>query len=142
MRRVLPELLLAVALAACAPRVPPPNLSLEPAALLAQVRVAGAQVVRVQGDARLRVDGPGARGVVPGFVAVERPDRLRVEIHDFFGNPVSVLVSAGGRLALYDGRGRVFYRGAATPANVARRSEEHTSELQSRGHLVRRLLLE
>src|SRR6266545_1894069 len=120
MRRVLPELLLAIALAACAPRVPPPDLSLEPAALLAQVRVAGAQVVRVQGDARLRVDGPGARGVVPGFVAVERPDRLRVEIHDFFGNPVSVLVSAGGRLALYDGRGRVFYRGAATPANVAR----------------------
>ncbi|HEX9308233.1 MAG TPA: DUF4292 domain-containing protein [Anaeromyxobacter sp.] len=120
MRRLGLELLLAVALAACAPRVPPPNLSLEPVALLAQVRAAGAQVVRVQGESRLRVDGPGARGVAPGFVAVERPDRLRVEVHDFFGNPVSVLVSAGGRLALYDARGRVFYRGAASPANVAR----------------------
>src|SRR6266702_5658148 len=30
----------------------------------------------------------------------------------------------------------------ATRANVWRRSEEHTSELQSRGHLVCRLLLE
>src|SRR5690625_6103408 len=31
---------------------------------------------------------------------------------------------------------------AATPSGVIARSEEHTSELQSRGHLVCRLLLE
>ena len=31
-----------------------------------------------------------------------------------------MLVTAGGRLALYDARARAFYRGAASPANVAR----------------------
>src|SRR5439155_24714832 len=35
-----------------------------------------------------------------------------------------------------------FRRGAVRPRAAARRSEEHTSELQSRGHLVCRLLLE
>src|SRR5690625_6394777 len=34
------------------------------------------------------------------------------------------------------------YSTSGTAANVAQRSEEHTSELQSRGHLVCRLLLE
>ena len=117
MRRLL---LAAAALAACAPRAPPPDLSLDPAALLAQVEAAGAAVSRVQGPARLRVDAPGARGNVPAFVAAERPDRLHVEALDFFGNPAAILVAAGGRLAIYDARARTFYVGAATPENVAR----------------------
>lgn len=108
------------ALAACAPRTPPPDLSLDPAALLAQVEAAGAAVTRVQGPARLRVEAPGARGSVPAFVAAERPDRLHVEALDFFGNPAATLVAAGGRLAIYDARARTFYVGAATPENVAR----------------------
>jgi len=110
----------ALTLAACAPRRPPPDLSLDPAALLAQVEGAGAAVTRVQGEARLRLDAPGARGTVPAFVAVERPDRLHVEALDFFGNPAATLVAAGGRLAIYDARARTFYVGAATGANVAR----------------------
>lgn len=110
----------AAALAACTPRVPPPDLSLEPAPLLAQVQAAGAAVTRVQGDARLRLDAPGAKGVVPAWVAVERPDRLHVEVLDFFGNPAATLVAAGGRLAIYDARSRAFYRGAATAENLAR----------------------
>lgn len=108
------------ALAACTPRTPPPDLALEPAALLAEVEGAAASVTRVQGEARLRLDAPGARGVVPAWVAVERPDRLHVEALDFFGNPVATLVTAGGRLAIYDARARTFYRGAATAANLAR----------------------
>ena len=110
----------ALTLAACAPRRPPPDLSLDPAALLAQVEAAGAAVTRVQGEARLRLDAPGARGTVPVFVAVERPDRLHVEALDFFGNPAATLVAAGGRLAIYDARARTFYVGSATGANVAR----------------------
>jgi hypothetical protein len=110
----------AAALAACAPRTPPPDLSLDPAALLAQVEAAGAAVGRVQGEARLRLDAPGARGVVPAWVAAERPDRLHVEALDFFGNPVAVLVAAGGRLAIYDARARTYFSGAATGANLAR----------------------
>ena len=113
-------LLAATAAMACAPRVPPPDLSLDPAGLLAQVEAAGAVVARVQGEARLRLDAPGAKGVLPAWVAAERPDRLHVEVLDFFGNPSAVLVAAGGRLAIYDARQRTFYRGAATAANLAR----------------------
>lgn len=120
-RRLLAAALAGLAgLAACAPRAPPPDLSLEPPALLAQVEAAGAVVTRVQGPARLRVDAPGTRGSVPAFVAAERPDRLHVEALDFFGNPAAILVAAGGRLAIYDARARTFYVGAATPENVAR----------------------
>src|SRR5437660_8331201 len=36
----------------------------------------------------------------------------------------------------------ICYRSPLNPRHVRRRSEEHTSELQSRGHLVCRLLLE
>lgn len=106
--------------AACTPRRPPPDLSLDPAALLAQVEAAGAAVARVQGEARLGVEAPGARGTVLSFVAAERPDRLHVEALDFFGNPTATLVTDGGRLAIYDARARTFYIGAATAANVAR----------------------
>ena len=110
---------IAAALAACTPRVPPPDLSLEPAALLGQVEAA-AWVTHVQGDARLRLEAPGAKGVVTAWVAAARPDRLHVEVLDFFGNPAATLVSAGGRLAIYDARTRTFYTGAASAANVAR----------------------
>jgi hypothetical protein len=110
---------IAAAVAACTPRVPPPDLALEPAPLLAQVQAA-ASVTHAQGDARLRVDAPGAKGVVTAWVAVERPDRLHVEALDFFGNPAATLVAADGRLAIYDARAGTFYTGAATAANVAR----------------------
>ncbi len=108
-----------LALGACARRAPPPDLSLEPVALLAQVRDAAARVVAVRGAARIRVKGQGS-GSLPAFVAAEKPDRLHLEALDFFGNPAAVLVAAGGRLAIYDARERTYYRGAATARNVAR----------------------
>ncbi len=112
-------MLLAVAFAACTPRVPPPDLSLDPAVLLEQVRARAAAIAAVRGEARVRAKGQGS-AAVPAFVAAQKPDRLRLEALDFFGNPVAVLVVAGGRLAIYDGRERAFYRGAATAENVAR----------------------
>jgi hypothetical protein len=77
-------------------------------------------VPHVQGEARLRVEAPGQRGTASAFVAAERPDRLHIEVLDFFGNPAAVLVTSGGQLAIYDRRARTFYRGKATGANVAR----------------------
>src|SRR5207253_6932640 len=52
--------------------------------------------------------------------------------------------NAAGSSAGRDGARRRFRRPALLAAGLARavRSEEHTSELQSRGHLVCRLLLE
>jgi len=106
--------------AGCHPRQPPADLSLDPAQLLAQVREAQAPVRAVQGEARLRVRSGRGSGNVRQFTAAERPDRIHLEELDFFGNPVAVLVAAGGRFAFYDSRQRVLYRGAATPANLAR----------------------
>src|SRR5690625_6551022 len=47
----------------------------------------------------------------------------------------------GGRRALAQ-RARGLFLGRVEPAQRGQRSEEHTSELQSRGHIVCRLLLE
>lgn len=113
-------LLAVAALAACTPRRPPPDLSLDPAALLAQVRAAQARVSSVRGDARLRVRSPDGSGTVQALVAAERPDRVYVQTLDFFGNTLAVLATSGGALSLYDARARVLYRGPATPENLAR----------------------
>lgn len=106
--------------AGCRPRVPPPDLSLDPAALLAQVQAAQGRVRSVQGEARVHVEAEGRSGTVSQFIAAEAPDRLHLEALDFFGNPAAVLVSADGRFSLYDARRKVLYRGAATPENLAR----------------------
>jgi hypothetical protein len=116
----IPAVAALLAAAACHPKAPPQDLSLEPAELLAQVRLAQARVTAVQGDARVRVDGPGMKGTLPQFIAAQRPDRLHIEALDFFGNPAAVLTAGDGRFALYDARARVFYRGEATPENLAR----------------------
>jgi hypothetical protein len=100
--------------------VPPPDLSLDPAALLAQVERVRSGVERVRGEARVRVEAEAFSGSARHFVAAEKPDRLHVEVLDFFGNPAVVLVTAEGRLALWDARERVFYRGAADAGNLSR----------------------
>jgi hypothetical protein len=110
----------AAALLACGPRRPPPDLSLDPAELLAQVKGAQERVRSVQGEARVSVDASGTDGTVSQFIAAEKPDRLHVEVLDFFGNVAAVLVAGDGRFALYDARAKVLYRGAATPANLSR----------------------
>jgi Domain of unknown function (DUF4292) len=109
-----------LALAGCPPRAPPPDLSLDAAQLLAQVRAAQAKVTSVRGEVRVRVDGPGAKGSVLAFAAAHKPDRVLVQTFDFFGNTASALATSGGELSLYDSRERVVYRGAATPQNLAR----------------------
>jgi hypothetical protein len=119
-RRILaPLAVVAAALAACAPRVPPPDLALEPEELLAQVEAAAAASQAVRGEVRVRAKGHGHVSV-PAFVAAQRPASLHLEALDFFGNPVAVLVVEGGRLSIYDARDRTLYRGRATPENVGR----------------------
>jgi hypothetical protein len=121
LRAALPGAACAALLAGgCRPHVPPPDLSLDPARLLAQVREAAAPIQRVQGEARLRLQAPAGTAGLRQFAAAERPDRVRLEELDFFGNPATVLVTSGGRFWLYDSRKRTLYRGAATPANLSR----------------------
>jgi outer membrane lipoprotein-sorting protein len=113
-------LLALLATAACVRRAPPPDLAADPAALLAQVEATQAKVVSVRGEARVRVDSPSGSGTVTMFVAAARPDRVRLDTLDFFGNAAGVLVADGGRFSLLDLREGVFLRGAATPENLAR----------------------
>jgi len=107
-------------LAGCPRRVPPADLSRDPAVLMGEVQAAQARVRRVHGMARVKISSPGPSGSVTEFVAAEKPDRVRLETLDFFGNPAAVLVAAGGRFAFLDTRENVFYRGEATPENVSR----------------------
>jgi outer membrane lipoprotein-sorting protein len=113
-------LLLLAGGAGCVRRAPPPDLSPDPAALLAQVELTQSRVERVRGEARVKVESPGGSGTVTQLVAAARPDRLRIDALDFFGNPAAALVADGSRFALLDLREGVFYRGAATPENLAR----------------------
>jgi hypothetical protein len=119
-RRAALAALAAFGLAGCHPRVPPPDLSLDPGALLAEVRAAQLKVMSVQGQARVAVDTAQGGGGTEQYLVAVRPGRVRVEAHDFFGNVVALLAVKDGRLALYDARARTFYRGAATPAHLAR----------------------
>ncbi len=121
LRAALPVLACAaLAATGCPRRVPPPDLSLDPARLLAQVEQTAAAVQRVQGEAHLDVQSARGSGGIRQFAAAERPDRVHLEELDFFGNPAAVLVTSGGRFWLYDSRSRTLYRGAATPANLSR----------------------
>jgi hypothetical protein len=108
-----------VLLAGC-PRVPPPDLSRDPSALLDQIRAAQGRVQRVRGSARVQISSPSASGTVNEYAAAEKPDRVHLETLDFFGGPAAVMVAGGGRFAFYDAKEKVFYRGDATPENVSR----------------------
>lgn len=116
-RRLL--LLCAAAASAACPHLPPPGLPEDAEGLRAAVAAAQARVQRVTGSARLRVQTPGASGRLDALVAAERPDRLRLELLDFFGAPAVVLVAAGGRFGFLDVRAGTWTRGQATPENVS-----------------------
>jgi hypothetical protein len=113
--------ILALLLTACAPRGGlSPDLAADPAKLLADVRAKQEVVRRVQGGARIRIDSPDVKGTVSAFAAAEKPARVRIELHDFFGNPAAVLVADGDRFGFYDARSKTFYRGDASAENVSR----------------------
>src|SRR5439155_8376601 len=91
---------------------------------------------------RRRADGRAARLLRP----TGRYQQRAAADHDL--TPVLAapadLVLAGGDVLLHEGGWRVMRADVVVRAGriEAIRSEEHTSELQSRGHLVCRLLLE
>ena len=116
---VLLAAVLSALAAGCAHR-PPAGLARDPHALLDQVRAAQEKVQRVRGTAKVRIASPGLNGTVLEAITAEKPDRVRLETLDFFGNPAAVLVAAGGRFSFLDAREGVLYRGEATPENVSR----------------------
>ena len=117
--RIASAALALVSAAGCV-RAPPPDLSRNPAPLLAQVRAAQEGVSSCRGSARLGLSSPDLSGSLDAWVAAEKSGRLRFEVFDFFGNPAAVLVAGGGRFALLDTRAGTLYRGDDTPENLAR----------------------
>ncbi|MBI3182204.1 MAG: DUF4292 domain-containing protein [Myxococcales bacterium] len=113
---------LAAALAGCPPRF---DFGVhgevrDPTVLLELVSKEEAKVSAVQGEAKIRVDSPKAKGVVSLFVAVEHASRLHLESLSFFGKPEAVLVLDGQSFGLYQAQEGRYYRGPASPQNVSR----------------------
>jgi hypothetical protein len=54
------------------------------------------------------------------FVAVAHPAYIHIEQLDFFNRPQGVLVTDGKDFGLYDAKEAKYYRGPASPANLAR----------------------
>jgi hypothetical protein len=120
MKRCLSTYVALVMMVGCARQHPPPDLSLDPAALLDQASATQRKIVRVAGNARVHVETPAIKGTVQEFVAAEKPDRLHLETMDFFGNVAAVLVADGSRFAFYDAKSATFYEGAPTPQNISK----------------------
>lgn len=88
--------------------------------LLRRIDLAEAAVASVRGEGALALDGPEGKGSAGIYLEAAVPASLRFEQLDFFGRPVSVLVSDGVRLGFYDAQAGRYVRGPATPENLAR----------------------
>ena len=95
--RSLWALVASALLGACHPRVDfgPGGEPSTAADLLKRVAVVESAVVSIKGEARLKLDSPGTKGVVTLFAAVTAPAFVHLESLDFFGKPQGVLVSDG-----------------------------------------------
>lgn len=113
----------ALALTACPRRVVDFGDQGEPtsaADLLKRINVAENQVYSLKGDAKLHVDSPQGKGAVSIFVSVTHPSFIYLEQLDFFGRPQGALVTDGERFGLYLAPEGKYYRGPASPVNLAR----------------------
>src|SRR5690606_40025763 len=81
---------------------------------------------------------------LPIFAVLEKHGGLRLADQDVFASAVGGLkiIEPAADLALCLAIAGAHYRRAMPPGVAVARSEEHTSELQSRENLVCRLLLE
>jgi hypothetical protein len=89
--------------------------------LLGKVRATEDRLRSVQADGRMKVETPQQSAPwVDVFLSAARPNRIYLEIHDFFGKPQASLVCDGERFGVYQAAEGRYYRGPATPANVSR----------------------
>jgi len=123
-QRFTPLLISAVlALTACPKRIADFGKDGEPKTpqeLLRRIEVAESQIYSLKGEAKLIVDAPQGKGAVSLFAAVTHPALIHIEQLDFFGRPQGVLVTDGTRFGLYLQQDGKYYRGPASPANLAR----------------------
>jgi hypothetical protein len=122
MNRLAAAIFLAAVCSGCPHRIEfgPEGPIDDPDRLFQLVSQAQANLVTIQGDAKLRVASPQGSGTLSMFLAISRPGLLHMETFDFFNRPVAALVSDGQRFGLYQTEGNVFYQGPASPENVSR----------------------
>jgi Domain of unknown function (DUF4292) len=93
---------------------------LDPVVLVERIEKAHAEPQTLSAAGRAAVDAPQNGGRYQIQIVVRRPASLRLAALDPLGNPAALLVADGGRFALLDLRGNVFYRGPSTPENLSR----------------------
>src|SRR5690625_2167526 len=102
--------------------------------------ITGSPSIRERGASGGRQEDAHRRGPAFGPPVVRHEADLRGGLPARSGTSPPWLPDAS--LSVPNGRAPGRSSGSATTRTSTRRSEEHTSELQSRGHLVCRLLLE
>ncbi len=114
--------LLALTLAGCPPpRYPWPETGFrQPAELLQALRQEAAPRQSVRGEARIELFSEQGYAPHSQVLVAERPGRLHVEALSPFDLPLAILTCDGERFQLYTLQDQTFYRGPATPENLAR----------------------
>lgn len=122
MNRAAAAIFLVLLCSACPKRLEfGPEGRIEDAPTLYQhVRERQAQVVNLEGDAKLRVESPQGSGTLGTFLAITRPGFIHLETYDFFNRPVASLVSDGARFGVYQAQGNTYFQGPSSPENVSR----------------------
>jgi hypothetical protein len=87
--------------------------------LLKAIDAVEAQVVSVQGEAKLKADSPQTKGVVTLFAAVTQPGFVHLESLNFFGKPEGILISDGREFGLFQVEQGTYHRGPASAQNLA-----------------------
>jgi hypothetical protein len=101
-------------------KVPVPK-DLDPQRLYQQIVEAHQKPESLTADAKAFVEAPVNGGRYQLHVSVKKPQSLRIEaLMPPLGDPAAVLVSDGGKFALYDVRRQEFFQGPSTPQNLSK----------------------
>lgn len=98
----------------------PDTFSEDPQPLYAAIAAREAAISSLRGQLRLEVWRGDERVRLRQLVAVQTPDKLRIDSLSPFDQPLSTLVSDGETLSIYDLGAKRFLQGAATPENLVR----------------------
>jgi len=85
--------------------------------IVAALEAREAALFSFRGQARLVYDGPGGSAKSSQMIAVQSPDRVRIDVMSPFG-PSYTVVASGDRLRAYDRGEKVLYVGTATTENL------------------------
>lgn len=98
----------------------PDTYSADPAPLLAKLAARNAAIRSLTAQLKLEVWRDGERVKLRQLVAVQSPNKLRIDLLSPFEQPLVTLTSDGAVLSIYDLEKKRFSRGAASNANLAR----------------------